>query len=134
MNNSNNNLASLIRQRRAMVPLTLKELASKSGVSVSYVSRIEHGDRCPAARTLRKLAKPLGLREDELFVCAGYLSSKTPDLIESPITKRLDPQVVAALSQETFEMQRTVLAILSLLKIMTKDNTRQYSRAAHTES
>lgn len=134
MTNGSNNLGSVVRQRRAMVPLTLKELAGESGVSASYLCRIEKGERCPSARILRKMAKPLGLGEDELFVSAGYLSPKTSSAIESPITKRLDSQVVAALSQETFEIQRTVLVILSLLKIMTKNDTRQHSRAAHTES
>ncbi|MBA7607814.1 hypothetical protein ES703_14983 [subsurface metagenome] len=134
MTNDSNNLGSVVRQRRSMVPLTLKELAGESGVSTSYLCRIEKGERCPSARILRKMAKPLGLGEDELFVSAGYLSPKTSSAIESPITNRLDSQVVAALSQETFEIQRTVLVILSLLKIMTKNDTRQHSRAAHTES
>ena len=134
MINGSNNISSVVRQRRAMVPLTLRELAAESGVSPSLLSRIERGKRFPSAHTLCKIAKPLGLGAGELFSCAGYLPPQTSSAVESPTTRRLDPQVVAALSQETFDVQRTVLTILSLLKIMGKGTTQQHSKAAHTES
>ncbi len=58
-----------------MVPITLKELAADSGVSPSLLCRIEKGKRVPSAHTLRKMAKPLGLGEGELLICAGYITS-----------------------------------------------------------
>ena len=69
-----NELGKIIKQRRVMIPLTLRELAAKSGVTQSHLSRIEIGGRFPSARILRKIAKPLGFSEVELFTFAGFLS------------------------------------------------------------
>jgi transcriptional regulator with XRE-family HTH domain len=110
-----------------VVPLTLQKLARASGVSSSYLGRIESGKRFPSAHVLRKIAKPLGFEEEELFDLAGYLSHYRHSVAESHPSynsERLDPYVAAALSQEPLEAQRAVLDILSLLKIMTK-NTAQ---------
>ena len=38
-----NNLGRILKQRRVMIPLTLKELAATSDVSSSYLGRIENG-------------------------------------------------------------------------------------------
>ena len=70
LNNDNKNLGRIIKQRRVMVPLTLRELTAMSGVSSSHVGRIERGERFPSARILGKIAKPLDLGESELFTLA----------------------------------------------------------------
>jgi len=109
------------------VPLTLQGLARASGVSSSYLGRIEKGKRFPSAYVLRKIAKPLHFEEDELFALAGYLSPHRHSVAESrpPYSNgELDPYVATVLSQKSLEVQRTALAILSILKIMTK-NTAQ---------
>ena len=67
-------LGRTIKQQRVMIPLTLKELEEKSGVSSSHLGRIERGERFPSARILRKIAEPLGFSEDELFTLAGFRS------------------------------------------------------------
>lgn len=98
-----------------------------SGVSQSYLGRIERWERFPSAHVLRKIAKPLGFEEDELFALAGYLSLHRHSVAESrpPYSSgELDPYVATVLSQKSLEVQRTALAILSILKIMTK-NTAQ---------
>ena len=74
MTNNVNDLGKMLKQRRLMIPLTLVELAASSGVSSSYLGRIENGQRFPSAYILRKLAKPLGFEESELFSRAGFLS------------------------------------------------------------
>jgi transcriptional regulator with XRE-family HTH domain len=70
----NNDLGKILKQRRVMVPLTLRELAVTSGVSSSHLGRIERGERFPSAHILRRIAKPLGCEETELLTLAGYLS------------------------------------------------------------
>jgi transcriptional regulator with XRE-family HTH domain len=108
----------ILRQRRVTIPLTLQELASVSGVSPSYLGRIEQGDRFPSARILRKIAKPLAFEENELFALAGYLSAR-PQVAERQgehEVSQLDPYVAAVLSQEPVEVQRAVVAILTALK------------------
>ncbi len=74
MTDDRNELSKMLRQQRVMMSLTLAELAEKSGVSSSHLGRIERGERFPSGRTLRKLAKPLGFEETELFTLANYLS------------------------------------------------------------
>lgn len=117
---TNNELGKMLRQRRVMIPMTLKDLATKSGVSGSHVGRIERGSRFPSARILGKLAKPLGFNEDELFTLAGFLTPQPSEKVERPSVGQLDPSVVALLSQETVEIQRAVLAILTVLKSIAK--------------
>lgn len=123
MTNDDNNLGSVIKQRRFMAELTLSKLSAMSGVSQSHLGRIERWERFPSAHVLRKIAKPLGFEEDELFALAGYLSPHRHSVAESrpPYSSgELDPYVATVLSQEPLEVQRTVLAILSILKSMTK--------------
>jgi len=113
-------LARTLRQRRLMIPLTLQELGSASGVSASHLARIERGERIPSARILNKIAKPLGFGESELLALAGFLSPPSPGETEKPGGGRIDPYVAAVLSQEPVEVQRTVVTILSVIKSMAK--------------
>jgi transcriptional regulator with XRE-family HTH domain len=53
-NDNGNNLGRLLKQRRVMIPLTLRELATISGTSPSYLGRMERGERFPSASILRK--------------------------------------------------------------------------------
>ncbi len=76
--NDTQNLGSLINKQRIRIGLTLPALAAKSGVSATHLSRIEKAQRYPSANVLRKIAKPLGLEEKELFSLAGYLPSERP--------------------------------------------------------
>ena len=116
-----NDLGKILKQRRVMIPLTLKELAARSGISSSYLGRVERGERFPSASILRKIAKPLDFGEGELFTYAGYLSPQPSTTVESMAhIGRLDPYVAAVLSQEPVEIQRAVIGILSILKSIAK--------------
>jgi len=126
MDNGNEKLGKILKQRRIMMSLTLHKLASKSGVSPSYLGRVENGERFPSARILRKLAKPLGFTKSELFTFAEYLSPS--DYLSTQFVENrnkahlgnLDPNVASALSQEPPEVQRAVYAILSALKCIAR--------------
>jgi len=122
-NNHKNQLGGIIKQQRVTVPLTLQELAASSGVSSSHLGRIERGERFPSARILRKIAKPLGFEEDELFALAGYLSPLSPSIAErNPAYSgnRLDPYVARVLAQEPVKVQHAVIGILTILKSIAK--------------
>ena len=117
--NKGESLGKILKQRRFMVSLTLREMAAASGISSSHLGRIERGERFPSAPVLRRIAKPLGFEEGELFSLAGYLSSPLLMIEEErvPYTGgRLDPYVSQLLSQEPVEVQRTVIGILAILK------------------
>jgi len=115
---TNADLGRILKQRRVMIPLTLRGLAAISGTSSSHLGRIERGERFPSASILRKIAKPLGFEESELFSLAGYLSPQ-PSREEYGLG-RLDPYVGRILSQEPIEVQRTVIGILNILKSIAK--------------
>ena len=120
-----NDLGKTLKQQRIMRGLTLKQLTAMSGVTSSHLGRMERGERFPSARILRKLAKPLGLAEGELFVLANYLSPQAPaaEGVTRNSVMGLDSYVVEILSQETIEMQRIVIAILSILKSIAQKSS-----------
>ncbi|MDD4873681.1 MAG: helix-turn-helix transcriptional regulator [Dehalococcoidales bacterium] len=123
VSNIKNGLGEALRQQRVAIPLTLQELARMGGVSPSHLGRIERGERYPSARVLRKIAKPLGFEEDELFTIAGYLSPQIGSISETNTefnSRHLDPYVAKLLAQEPVEVQRTVIGILSMLKSLAK--------------
>jgi len=123
MSSAGNGLGRILRQRRQMVPFTLRELATVSRISPSHLGRVERGDRFPSATILRKVAGPLGFAESELLCLAGYLSRHSSDSepeYGSYSTERLDPYVAKMLSQEPSDIQRTVIGILSILKSVAR--------------
>lgn len=118
-----NDLGRIIKQQRITIPLTLQELAAKSGVSSSHLGRIERGERFPSAHILQKIATPLGFEEDELFTLAGYLSPQPHRIAEEDPSYsggRLDPYVARVLAQEPVDVQRAVIGILTILKSLAK--------------
>ena len=56
-----------IRERRHSRPLTLKQLANRTGLSVSLISQIELGKSAASMSTLHKLATALGTRMTYFF-------------------------------------------------------------------
>ena len=113
------NLGEIIRQQRVTMPLTLQELADQAHVSPSHLGRIERGERFPSARILRKIAKPLGFEEGELFTLAGYLTPQLTGMAEASPGyghERIDPYVSRMLAQEPVDVQRAVIGILTILK------------------
>ena len=114
----NKGLGKVLKRQRLSVPLTVRKLAMLSGISPSYLGRIERGERFPSASILRKIAGPLVMRESELFSLAGYLSPDSDGIEEGEIeyTGGIDPYVRRVLSSEPVEVQRTVIGILSMMK------------------
>ena len=121
---TNYNLGKIIKQRRVAMQLTLRELSVSSGVSASHLGRIERGERSPSAYILRRVAKPLGFEESELFALAGFLSkpSAGAEVADETSVGRLDPSVAIMLAQEPRELQRAVIAILTVLKRIARSS------------
>lgn len=124
-----NKLGKILKQQRIAIPLTLQELAATSGVSPSHLGRIERGERFPSAHILRRIAKPLGFDEDELFTLAGFLSPQTPSVAEERVSgynaRHLDPYVAKLLAEEPVEVQRAVIGILTMLKSVARGMTKE---------
>ncbi|RJX26095.1 MAG: helix-turn-helix domain-containing protein [Dethiobacter sp.] len=82
----NSNFGEYLKELRLKIGLTLEKLAALAGLSPSYLSRIERGERSiPNARLLKKLAPHLNLTPQEIMVAAGYLNNEPgkPSLYKS---------------------------------------------------
>jgi transcriptional regulator with XRE-family HTH domain len=129
MEEARTNLGRILKQQRVSLPLTLRDLSSMAGVSASHLGRIERGERFPSGSVLRKIARPLGFEEDELFTLAGYLSPQQASVAESRVQYgsrgELDPYVARVLAQEPIDVQRAVIGILSILNSIAKSTTKE---------
>jgi len=56
-----NRFAGNVRRLRSKKKLSQKALADRIGISVSYVSMLERGQRSPPLETIEKMAKALGV-------------------------------------------------------------------------
>ncbi len=59
--------AGNVRRIRGKKKLSQKALADKVGISVSYVSMLERGQRSPPLETIEKMAKALGVPPSALL-------------------------------------------------------------------
>ena len=113
--NDRNELGKILKQRRVMIPMTLMELSSATGVSGSHLGRIENGERFPSGHILRKIAKPLRFEEDELLILAGFKSPNPAEKVEA-LSSKVDPYVAKILSKEPVDVQRAVVVMLTFIK------------------
>ena len=60
-----------LRELRRRRVLTLEELAQKAGVGRNTIWRLEHGVMGAQPRTIRKLAKALGVEPEDLVKTDG---------------------------------------------------------------
>ena len=115
-------IGKLIKQRREIMSLTLRELATASEVSASHLSRIERGGRLPSVHTLRRIARPLSFKEEELFTLANFMS---PVAVEDDVSDKsgnasgLDPYVARILAGEPLEVQYAAVRVIDILKRLT---------------
>jgi transcriptional regulator with XRE-family HTH domain len=63
--------AAVLRDLRRRRVLTMEELAEKAGVGRNTIWRLEHGVMGAQPRTIRKLAKALGVEPEDLVNTGG---------------------------------------------------------------
>ena len=79
-------LANRLKELRRALGWTQQDLSRASGLTRSYISRLEMGDiALPSSEKLRALAQSLGTSPDDLLQAAGYIdspseSSDLPDI------------------------------------------------------
>jgi transcriptional regulator with XRE-family HTH domain len=84
-------LARRIRELRQTLGWTQQDLAIRSGLSRSYISRLEMGDiALPSSERLRALSNSLGTTSDDLLTAAGFIDTprESPDLPEIKVYLR----------------------------------------------
>ncbi len=135
MNNGSSHIGTMLKSRRLVMAQTLSELATASAVSASHIGRIERGERFPSASVLRRVAKPLGLSEVELFTVAGYFTATPSDTSQSTtsdITGNLDGYVASVLAAEPVSKQCAIIGIFNILKAISNEPAVQTGHNART--
>lgn len=126
-------IGSIVRQLRLRADISRVQLGAASGVSTSHLTRIENGQCFPSAKVLRKIAPHLHVGEVELLSSAGYVSAAQYNMLGNPGSTKLDPYVVALLSQEPVEVQRAVISILSMLKYIAEGIAYEQARTRNND-
>lgn len=81
---SMNEFGEFIKGIREAKNLTLMEVAEKSGINHSHLSRIENGERNPPKpKTMKNLAVALGVSFATLLEKAGLIEESEKDLLSS---------------------------------------------------
>jgi transcriptional regulator with XRE-family HTH domain len=78
-----NFLGDRLRELRNQKRLSLREIDEIAGISSSYLSQVETGERHPSASVLKKLAPAYGISPRELLEVAGYLDEPEAKLTET---------------------------------------------------
>ncbi len=69
-------IGGYIRSQREVAQVSMRQLASRAGVSNPYLSQIERGLRKPSAEVLAQIAKGLRVSSEALYVRAGLLEQR----------------------------------------------------------
>ncbi|MDO8886686.1 helix-turn-helix transcriptional regulator [Candidatus Oleimmundimicrobium sp.] len=102
-------LRFFLKKQREKKGLSIRALAKYSDVSDSFLSQIELGKRFPSAKVLRKLARPLGVKEEILMREAGYL----PEMVREESAKYgVECVDVSKLSEEDKRLVRDMIVRL----------------------
>jgi len=83
-------LGYLIRQLREIRSISQQKLSEISGLSQSFLSSIENGQKSPTIRSLTKLALALNVSPDELFKSAIYQEESIESLNKNELLKNIN--------------------------------------------
>jgi transcriptional regulator with XRE-family HTH domain len=84
-------VASAVRDRREQMGMTLRVLASRSGVSSSMISEIERGAKSPTISTLSALAQALGVPISTLVEGTASATGRIQVIRASEQSELVDP-------------------------------------------
>jgi len=79
-------IGETLRAERNARGLTLREVAERSHISVSYLAEIERGEKDPSSRVLESVAHGLEMEVSELLVRIAVALEPAPVL---PVTESL---------------------------------------------
>jgi transcriptional regulator with XRE-family HTH domain len=74
-NTTHQSLGDVLRDARVAADLSLRQLATKLGITPSYISDIENNRRVPSEDVLRQFAETFDLKFDELMALAGRVGN-----------------------------------------------------------
>lgn len=89
------NFGLQLKELRESRGLSLRQVSYVAGVSSSYLSQVETGDRnIPTPKVLKKLAPVLGVTYDRIMTMAGYAANPSKKEEDD-----LDPHIQKIMSQ-----------------------------------
>src|SRR5436309_11294627 len=111
-------LANRLKELRRALAWTQQDLSRASGLTRSYISRLEMGDiALPSSEKLRALAQALGTAPDDLLQAAGYIDSpsEASDLPDIKVYLRRkyamqDPRTLQAIETIVHGLQPTAIS------------------------
>jgi transcriptional regulator with XRE-family HTH domain len=111
-------LANRLKELRRALAWTQQDLSRASGLTRSYISRLEMGDiALPSSEKLRALAQALGTAPDDLLQAAGYIDSpsEASDLPDIKVYLRRkygmqDPRTLQAIEIIVHGLQPTAIS------------------------
>jgi len=111
-------LANRLKELRRALAWTQQDLSRASGLTRSYISRLEMGDiALPSSEKLRALAQALGTAPDDLLQAAGYIDSpsEASDLPDIKVYLRRkyamqDPRTLQAIETIVNGLQPTAIS------------------------
>ncbi len=74
MDNRQAEFVKFLTSRRLEMSLSVSDLAFRSGVPERDIAKIELGQQPTTADVVQKIAQPLGMKEDDIFMMVGYLT------------------------------------------------------------
>ena len=116
-------LGEYIREQRDQAQLSLRQLATKAGVSNPYLSQVERGLRRPSAEILNRIAGALAISAETLYVRAGILQERDGD-----------QAVTAALATDQTLTERQRQTLLEMYAAFQAENAAAGLSAAATPS
>ena len=82
------NLGNKIRQTRLRAGLSQKEVAKKSGITISFLSQVERDIAAPSLKSLRNIAQAIGTRVSYLLD-EDTISSKRIELVKKNTKEKI---------------------------------------------
>lgn len=100
-------LGEIIRRRRELAALPMRQLAAAVGISNPYLSQIERGLREPSEAVLDAIAESLATTADALYSEAGYVTPDEP----GPDAEPALPQAIRDAAELTGGQRRALLEV-----------------------
>jgi len=106
-----------LRKLRKEAIYTQDQLAKLAGISASYISQLETGEKKPTDRVITKLSGALDIPENRLFIKIGKLKM---DLAATLAMGRKEaPEILTSLSDAQWEELLTYLAYIKVKASIT---------------
>ncbi|MCK4258706.1 MAG: transcriptional regulator [Halanaerobiales bacterium] len=125
---NDSNFGTYLKKLRESRNIKTSALANKSGVSASYISRLEEGSRkTPQPDILQKLAPHLGVGYFELMIKAGHIPKDSDALlVDDDLSKQIILNMTESKKQLFKELndldEETIFSLVQFIQNFKRSN------------